>query len=79
MIILIVCFRLSRAAQKIVTGRSLPIPCPTCLSDQSVILVRSVVEWLKRRAYDQHGRGSKLTHAIPLCLWERHFTELSPA
>ena len=33
----------------------------------------SVVEWLKRRAHDQHGLGSKPTRAILLCPWERHF------
>ena len=39
----------------------------------------SVVEWLKRRARDQHGLNSKNTRAILLCPWERHFTALSPA
>ena len=39
----------------------------------------SVVKWLKRRAYDQHGLGSKLTRAILLCSWKRHFTALSSA
>ena len=39
----------------------------------------SVVEWLKHRAYDQHGPGSKPTCAILLCPWERHFTALFPA
>ena len=39
----------------------------------------SEVEWLERRVYDQHGLGSKPTHAILLCPWERHFTALSPA
>ena len=39
----------------------------------------SVVEWLKRRARDQHGLGSKPTRAILLCPWKRHFTALSPA
>ena len=38
-----------------------------------------MVEWLKRRAYDQHGLGSKPIHAILLCPWERHLTALSPA
>ena len=38
-----------------------------------------MVEWLKRHAYDQHSLGSKSTHAILLCLWERHFMGLSPA
>ena len=41
--------------------------------------VGSVVEWLKPRAYDQHGLGSKPTRAILLCSWKRHFTALSPA
>ena len=41
--------------------------------------VGSVVEWLKHRTDDQHGRGSKLTCSILLCPWERHFTVLSPA
>ena len=35
--------------------------------------VGSVVEWLKRRAHDQHGLGLKTTRAILLCPWERHF------
>ena len=39
----------------------------------------SVIEWLKRRAHDQHGLGSKSTRAILSCPWERHFTALSPA
>ena len=39
--------------------------------------VGSVVEWLERRAYDQHGLGSKSTPAILLCPWERHFTPFS--
>ena len=41
--------------------------------------VGSVVKWLKRRACDQHGLGSKPTHAILLSPWERHFTAHSPA
>ena len=41
--------------------------------------VGSVVKWLERRAYDQHGLGSKPTRAILLCPWERHFTTHSPA
>ena len=40
--------------------------------------VGSVVEWLKRRARDQHGLGSKPTRTILLCPWERHFTAHSP-
>ena len=42
-------------------------------------VISSVVEWLKRRARDQHGLGSKPTCAILLCLWERYFTVPSPA
>ena len=42
-------------------------------------LVGSVVEWLKRRARNQHGLGSKPTRAILLCPLERHFTAFSPA
>ena len=42
-------------------------------------LVGSVVEWLERRACDQHGLDSKPTRAILLCPWERHFTAHSPA
>ena len=38
-----------------------------------------MVEWLKRRTNDQHGLDSKLTRAILLCPWERHFAALSPA
>ena len=38
-----------------------------------------MVEWLKRRARDQHGLGSKPTRTILLCAWERHFTAHSPA
>ena len=41
--------------------------------------VDSVVEWLKRRAREQHGLGSKPTYAILLCPWEKHFTAHSPA
>ena len=41
--------------------------------------IGSVVEWLKRSAYDQYGLGSKSTRAILLSSWERHFTALSPA
>ena len=41
--------------------------------------VGSVVEWLKRRARDQHGLGSKPTRAILLCPWERNLTAHSPA
>ena len=38
-----------------------------------------MVEWLKRRAHDQHGLGSKLSRVILLYPWERHFTAHSPA
>ena len=38
----------------------------------------SVVEWLKRRARDQNGLGSKPTRANLLCPWERHFMAYSP-
>ena len=38
-----------------------------------------MVDRSKRRAYDQHGVGSKPTCAILLCPWERHFTAHSPA
>ena len=38
-----------------------------------------VVEWLERRAYDQHDLGSKPARAILLCPRERHFTARSPA
>ena len=41
--------------------------------------VGRVVDWLKLRARDQHGLGSKPTHAIVLCSWKRHFTAHSPA
>ena len=41
--------------------------------------VGGVVEWLKRRARDQHCLGSKPTRAILLRPWERHFTAHSPA
>ena len=48
-------------------------------ADYAQAIVGSVVEWLKHRTDDQHGLGSKLTCAILLCPWERHFTALSPA
>ena len=38
-----------------------------------------MVEWLKRRARDQQGLGSKPTCAILLYPWERQFTAHSPA
>ena len=41
--------------------------------------MKKLIEWLKRRARDQHGLGSKPTLAILLCPWERHFTAHSPA
>ena len=40
--------------------------------------VGSVLEWLKCRAYDQHGFGSKPTHVVLLYSYDRHFTALSP-
>ena len=43
------------------------------------MIVGSVVEWLKRRARDQHGPGLKSTCAILLYPWERHFTAHFPA
>ena len=45
----------------------------------TINLGRQRVEWLKRRARDQHGLGSKLTRAILLCPWEKHFMAHSPA
>ena len=39
-------------------------------------LVDSVVECLERRDCDRHSLGSKLTHAILFCPWERHFKAL---
>ena len=51
----------------------------TCLTVTSSSIVGSVVEWLKRRAREQHGLGSKPIRAIMLCLWERPFTTYSPA
>ena len=44
-----------------------------------ILIVGSVIEWLKRRDRDRHGLGSKPTRAILLCPWERHVTALSPA
>ena len=41
--------------------------------------VGSVVEWFKRRTYDQHSFGSKPTCTTLTCPWERHFMALSPA
>ena len=46
---------------------------------KSIFTVGSVVEWLRRRAYDQHGLGSKPTRAVLLCSWKRHFTIFFPA
>ena len=40
-------------------------------------LVGSVVECLVRSDCDRHSLGSKPTHLILLCPWERHFTALS--
>ena len=36
------------------------------------VVIGRVVECLERRAYDQHGLGSKLTRAILLCPWKKH-------
>ena len=47
--------------------------------EENIFFVVSVIECLKRRAYDQHGLGSKPTRPILLCPWERHFTALSSA
>ena len=44
-----------------------------------ILLVGSMVKWLKHWTDDQHGLSSKPTCAILLCPWERHFTALSPA
>ena len=44
-----------------------------------VLKVCNVAEWLKHCAGDQHDRGSKLTRTIPLWIWEKPFTTLSPA
>ena len=41
--------------------------------------IGSVVEWLRRGAYDQHGLRSKPTRATLWCFWKRHFTALSPS
>ena len=38
-----------------------------------------MVEWLECCGCDQHGLNTKHACAILLCLWKRHFTELSPA
>ena len=42
-------------------------------------VVSSMVKWLKRQAYEQHGLGSISICAILLCPWERHFTAHFPA
>ena len=41
--------------------------------------MKNAIEWLKRRARDQHDLGLKPTRAILLCPWKRHFTALFPA
>ena len=38
-----------------------------CNEFEAMPQVGSVVEWLKRRAYDQHGLGSKPNRALLLC------------
>ena len=47
--------------------------------NQCLNTVGSVVEWLKCRARDSHGLGSKPTRAILWCPLERHFTAHSLA
>ena len=42
-------------------------------SEITILLVGSVVEWLKHQTDDQRGLGSKPTCAILLCPWERLF------
>ena len=58
--------------------QNIKISCSTYLSNFAELAIDSVVEWLRRRAHDQHGLGSKTTRAILLCRWERHFTALFP-
>ena len=43
-------------------------------AEYTELICRQRVEWLKRRARDQHHLGSKPTRIILLCYWERHFT-----
>ena len=38
-----------------------------------------MIKWLEHPDCDQHDLGSKPTHAILLCPWERYFMALSPA
>ena len=45
----------------------------------SVVVVSSVIEWLKCWTCDQHSLSSKPTCTILLCPWERHFGAHSPA
>ena len=45
----------------------------------NIIVIGSMVKWLKHRTDDQHGLNSKPTCTILSCLWKRHFTALSPA
>ena len=42
-------------------------------------LKKIFVEWLELRDCDRHGLGSKPSHTILLCPWERHVTALPPA
>ena len=42
------------------------------------IYFSSVVKWLEHHVFDQYYLGSKPTHSILLCPWERHFMALSP-
>ena len=50
-----------------------------CVLSNLTTLIGSVVEWLKRRAYERHDLGSKPTRAILFCPWGRCFTAHSPA
>ena len=49
------------------------------LANKENFVLGSVVEWLKRRARDQHGLDSKPTRALLLCPWKGHFTAHSSA
>ena len=45
----------------------------------STLFVDSLGERLEHRDCDRHGLCSKLTCAILLCPWKRHFTAFAPA
>ena len=49
----------------------------SCKEETGFNHLDSVVEWLKSRAYDQHGLGSKPIRAILLRPWEKRLTALS--